>query len=112
LSLSTLVWRYIRQFVKLDAKEALQYVYIVCLSADQGDIGKEQVEIAWELVRRILVLADSGPVWEELVGGFRGDGSRFVRIETDSMKDADFLYPERIDRTKCKTASSYGSSTI
>jgi len=88
LSLSTLVWRYIRQFVKLDAKEALQYVYTVCLSADQGDVGKEQVEIAWELVRRILVLADSGPVWEELVGGFRGDGSRFVRTETDSMKDA------------------------
>lgn len=34
LSLSTLVWRYIRQFVKMDAREALQYVYCVCLSAD------------------------------------------------------------------------------
>ena len=54
----------------MDANEALQYVYCVCLSADQGDsIGKESMEDAWELVRRIIVLAHSGPAWEELVGG-------------------------------------------
>ncbi|KAF9007943.1 nucleoporin-interacting protein NIC96 [Cyathus striatus] len=77
-SLSTLIWRYVRQFVKMDAKEALQYVYCVCLSADQSSgVGREQVESAWELVRRIIVLANSGPAWEELVGGFRPDGSRF-----------------------------------
>jgi len=36
-----------RQFVKMDAKEALQYVYCVCLTADQGDgVGKEQIENA------------------------------------------------------------------
>ncbi|KAM6497845.1 nucleoporin-interacting protein NIC96 [Amanita muscaria] len=81
LSLSTLVWRYIRQFVKMDAKEALQYVYCVCLSADQGEgVGREQVETAWELVRRTIVLSKSGPAWEELVGGFRPDGSRFSGI--------------------------------
>lgn len=62
----------------MDAKEALQYVYCVCLAADQGEIGKEQVENAWELARRIIVLGNSGPAWEELVGGFRPDGSRFV----------------------------------
>lgn len=63
----------------MDAKEALQYVYCVCLASDQGDgVGKEQVENAWELVRRIIVLANSGPAWEELVGGFRPDGTRFV----------------------------------
>ncbi|KAI3609897.1 nucleoporin-interacting protein nic96 [Moniliophthora roreri] len=78
LNLSNLIWRYIRQFVKMDAKEALQYVYCVCLSADQGDVGREQVENAWELVRRILVLANAGPAWEELVGGFRPDGTRFT----------------------------------
>lgn len=76
-----MIWRYVRQFVKMDAKEALQYVYTVCLSADQGDVGKEQVEIAWDLARRIIVLANSGPAWEELVGGFRADGSRFVRVQ-------------------------------
>lgn len=65
--------------MKIDAKEALQYVYCVCLAADQGEgVGKEQLEIAWELVRRIIVLGNSGPAWEELVGGFRPDGSRFV----------------------------------
>ncbi|EJF58768.1 nucleoporin-interacting protein NIC96 [Dichomitus squalens] len=78
LSLSTLIWRYVRQFVKMDAREALQYVYCVCLSSDQpGGVGKEQVENAWELVRRIIVLANTGAAWEELVGGFRPDGTRF-----------------------------------
>ncbi|KIP04441.1 hypothetical protein PHLGIDRAFT_31350 [Phlebiopsis gigantea 11061_1 CR5-6] len=81
LSLSTLIWRYIRQFVKMDAKEALQYVYCVCLCADQpGGVGKEQVENAWELVRRIIVLANTGAAWEELVGGFRPDGTRFSGV--------------------------------
>lgn len=78
LSLSTIIWRYVRQFVKMDAKEALQYVYCVCLTVDQGEVGKEQLESAWELVRRIIVLANSGPGWEELVGGIRPDGTNFV----------------------------------
>lgn len=73
-----MIWRYVRQFVKMDAKEALQYVYCVCLAADQGEVGKEQVENAWEQVRRIIVLGNGGPGWEELVGGYRQDGSRFV----------------------------------
>lgn len=74
-----LIWRYVRHFVKMDAREALQYVYCICLSADQGDdVGQEQVESAWELVRRIIVLAHSGTAWEELVGDFRPDGTRFV----------------------------------
>jgi len=79
LGLSTLIWRYVRQFVRLDSKEALQYVYIVTLGADQpGIIGKDQLELAWDLVRRIVVLANAGPAWDELVGGFRADGMRFV----------------------------------
>ena len=77
--MSTLIWRYVRQFVKMDAKEAVQYVSTICLSADQGNgVGKEQVETAWDLVRRIIVLANPGAAWEELVGGFRPDGTRFV----------------------------------
>src|SRR5579863_7794145 len=61
LSLSTLIWRYVRQFVRLDAKEALQYIYTVTLGADQpGGIGKEQLELAWDLVRRVIVLANAG----------------------------------------------------
>ncbi|PCH33116.1 nucleoporin-interacting protein NIC96 [Wolfiporia cocos MD-104 SS10] len=81
LSLSTVIWRYVRQFVKMDPREALQYVYCVCLSADQGDgIGREQLESAWELVRRIVVHTKTGAPWEELVGGFRADGTRFSGI--------------------------------
>ena len=79
LSLSTLIWRYVRQFVRLDAKEALQYVYTVTLGTDQpGGIGREQLELSWDLVRRVIVLANVGPAWDELVGGFRADGMRFV----------------------------------
>lgn len=74
----------------MDAKEALQYVSCVCLSADQAKgIGKEQVESAWELVRRIIVLANTGAAWEELVGGFRPDGTRFVGLFSSS----DFQFP-------------------
>lgn len=86
LSLSTLTWRYIRQFVRLDSKEALQYVYTVTLGADQpGAIGKEQVELTWGHVRHIIVLANAGPAWDELVGGFRADGIRFVCIFSSTL---------------------------
>ncbi|KIK65662.1 hypothetical protein GYMLUDRAFT_39166 [Collybiopsis luxurians FD-317 M1] len=83
LALHTLIWRYIRQFVKMDAKEGLQYVYILPLSSDQPTppgVGHEQLEAAWELVRRIIVMANGGPMWEELVGGVRGDGTRFLGV--------------------------------
>lgn len=80
-----MIWRYIRQFVKMDAKEALQYVYCVTLPSDQPDVGKEQLEIAYELIRRILVLSNSGPAWEELVGGFRADGTKFVWLVVLSL---------------------------
>ncbi|KDR68691.1 hypothetical protein GALMADRAFT_256474 [Galerina marginata CBS 339.88] len=81
LSLPTFIWRYVRQFVKMDAKEALQYIYCITLSADQGNgVGKEQVETTWELVRRVIVMADGGPAWEELVGGIRNEGGRFPGV--------------------------------
>ncbi|KAJ3930620.1 MAG: Nup93/Nic96-domain-containing protein [Lentinula lateritia] len=62
---------YIRQFVKIDAKEGLQYVHILPLSADHSPpgVGCKQLEVAWELVKRITVMANEGPMWEELVGG-------------------------------------------
>lgn len=94
-----MIWRYMRQFVKMDAKEALQYVYCVCLAADQPDVGKEQVESAWELVRRIIVLSNSGPAWEELVGGFRADGSRFVSTPNLYQRQHTDRDTERCHRT-------------
>lgn len=61
----------------MDAKEALQYVYTVTLNADQPGSGDDQVEQAWEMVRRIITLANGGPAWDELVGGFRSDGNKY-----------------------------------
>lgn len=62
----------------MDGKEALQYVYTITLNVDQPGVGEEQVEQAWEMVRRIITLANAGPAWDELVGGFRPDGNKFV----------------------------------
>ena len=115
LSLSTLIWRYVRPFVKMDAKEALQYVYCVCLNGDQGhDVGKEQLENAWELVRRIIVLANTGPAWEELVGGFRPDGTRFVSrpFSLSGTTGLHVLVKERCHRTRRKIASSPGQQAV
>ena len=87
LNLPTVLWRYVRPFVKHGAEDALQYVYFVCLSADQGgEVGREQVEIAWELVRRIIVLSNGGPTWERLVGGCRADGTRTVSGHASNKK--------------------------
>lgn len=82
LNLAALIHKYVRPFIKHDSQHALQYVACICLSADQGDgIGKEQVEYAWSEVRKIVVLAE-GAGWDELVGGLRPDGSRFVSCST------------------------------
>lgn len=66
--------------MKHDSQHALQYVACICLSSDQGEgVGKEQVEYAWAEVRKIVVLAE-GLGWDELVGGLRPDGTRFVSL--------------------------------
>lgn len=82
VNLALLIARYIRQFTRTDPKEAIQYVYCVCLTADQGEgVGKEQVETAWDLCRKVIVSAETSGGWEELVGGFRQDGIKFVSLE-------------------------------
>ena len=78
LNLAALIHKYVRPFAKHDSQHALQYVACICLSADQGDgVGKEQIEYAWSEVRKIVALAE-GAGWDELVGGLRPDGTRFV----------------------------------
>ena len=63
LNFALLISRYIRQFLRVDPRVALQYVYSVCLSADQEGVGREQVEIAWELCRRVIFMAQAGGGW-------------------------------------------------
>ena len=75
---AALIRKYVRPFTKHDSTHALQYIACICLSADQGDgVGKEQIEYAWQEVRKLIVLAE-GAGWDELVGGLRADGSRHV----------------------------------
>ena len=72
---------YIQQFTRTDPKEVLQYVYCLCLTTDQGEgVGKEQIETAWDLCRKVVVSAEAGGSWEELVGGFRPDGIKYVSL--------------------------------
>ena len=97
----------------MDAKEALQYVYCVCLAADQGEVGKEHIEIAWEQARRIIVLSNGGPGWEELVGGYRQDGSRFVSLSEISLLVDIFNIPaERCGGTRRQTFASARQPTV
>ncbi len=57
---------------------ALAYHGLLRAADQPRGIGREQLELAWELVRRVIVLANASPAWDELVGGFRADGMRFV----------------------------------
>ncbi|KAG8834375.1 hypothetical protein FRC17_009050 [Serendipita sp. 399] len=86
LNFALLISRYIRQFIRIEPQVALQYVYCICLSSDQGAIGKEQVEIAWELTRRVILMAETGGGWVDLVGGYRADGSRFTGVIERDLK--------------------------
>ncbi|KAG8823281.1 hypothetical protein FRC19_004266 [Serendipita sp. 401] len=86
LNFALLISRYIRQFIRIEPQVALQYVYCICLSSDQGPIGKEQVEIAWELTRRVILMAEAGGGWVDLVGGYRADGSRFTGVIERDLK--------------------------
>jgi nuclear pore complex protein Nup93 len=74
-----MISRYVKQFTRTDPKEAMQYVYAISLSesADDG-AGNLQLDLAWELTRRVIVTSEVSSEWEELVGGFRADGTRFV----------------------------------
>ncbi|KAG8959138.1 hypothetical protein FRC03_008401 [Tulasnella sp. 419] len=92
LNFPLLISRYIRQFQKSDPKEALQYAYCVALSSDTrpsttsrfgstaaaSSGGDEHLDIAREFVRRIIIGTEGK--WDELVGGFREDLSRFQGV--------------------------------
>ncbi|KAJ3858761.1 nucleoporin interacting component Nup93/Nic96 [Lentinula novae-zelandiae] len=111
--------RHIRQFVKMDAEEGLQYVYILPLSADQPSppgVGREKLEAAWELVRRIIVMANGGPMWEELVSSIREDGTRFPGVIPThlpllrlSLSSSSNTYPSP---QALSSSSSFGPPTL
>lgn len=81
INFALIIARYIRPFMRSDPKEAIQYVYCICLNAEQPGAGQEQVEVAWDLSRKVIVGAEKSGSWEELVGGFRPDGLKFVSVQ-------------------------------
>ncbi|KAF8323007.1 nucleoporin-interacting protein NIC96 [Cantharellus anzutake] len=91
LNLALLVSRYIRQFQRTDPKEALQYVYCITLNSDkssslapkQNPSSREQVEIARQLVQRVILGCDGK--WDDLVGAFREDGTKIPGILERSL---------------------------
>lgn len=51
-----MIQRYIRMFVKSDTADALQYVYLICLSADApGRVGQEQTEVCRNLISDVIM---------------------------------------------------------
>ncbi|GAA5938812.1 linker nucleoporin NIC96 [Sporobolomyces koalae] len=82
LSFSRLIHRYTRSFVHTDALEALQYLYLICLNADlPGDRGREQVELAHEYVRELVMETRQ---YSALLGDVRNDGTKIPgEIEKD-----------------------------
>ena len=75
-----------RQFQRTDPKEALQYVYCVTLNSDKGsnlapkrnEASLDQIDLARQFVKRVILGCDGK--WDDLVGAFREDGSKFVSV--------------------------------
>ncbi|KAH6917714.1 nucleoporin-interacting protein NIC96 [Coprinopsis sp. MPI-PUGE-AT-0042] len=81
LSLSTLIWRYVRQFARMDPKEALQYVNCIgSLARPAGWRWKGTDPRLPGRLRGRYCHREQWAGWEELVGGFRSDGSRYSGI--------------------------------
>jgi nuclear pore complex protein Nup93 len=71
-----LIQRYIKPFAKADPQNALQYIYLICLSADLSPpTGKEQVDACHEMIRDLVM--ESGRI-AELLGDIKPDGTKIV----------------------------------
>lgn len=93
LNFPLMIQRYIRQFQRSDPKEALQYIYCITLNSDSAafapgsgkknvssgaGVSEEQVGLARGMVRKLVLGCDGK--WDELVGAFRDDGTKFVSL--------------------------------
>lgn len=73
-----LVQRYTRLFAQADAREALQYLYLICLNADAPQpAGSEQVHKCHDLIRSLVLETRQ---YFELLGDIRNDGTKTVSI--------------------------------
>ncbi len=91
INLAALVARYVRPFAKNDPARALQYIACICLTAEQnGAIGKEQIDYAWSEVRKLILLGENTNR-DNLIGGFRPDGTFFVCLLSNCFPLHNFI---------------------
>lgn len=84
IDFAKLIQKYIRLFPKSDAKNALQYVYLVCLNSDcKRPIGEEQTKRCHDLIRSLVVESRQ---YFELLGDIGNDGTKTEGIIERNLK--------------------------
>ncbi|PWZ03679.1 NIC-domain-containing protein [Testicularia cyperi] len=76
VDLAKLVQRYVRHFSQSSKRDALQYIYLVCLGADAREpVGTEQVRRCHDMIRALVL--DAHPTeFQELLGDVRTNGAK------------------------------------
>ncbi|PWN52304.1 NIC-domain-containing protein [Violaceomyces palustris] len=74
LDFAKLIQRYTRLFSQTSRRDALQYLYLICLSSDSPEpVGTEQVQRCHDLIRSLVLEAQ--PIeFQELLGDVRSNG--------------------------------------
>lgn len=76
IDFAKLIQRYVRQFSQSSRRDALQYLYLICLNADVADpVGTEQVGRCHDMIRA-LVLEAHPTEFQELLGDVRANGAK------------------------------------
>lgn len=76
IDFAKLVQRYVRTFSQSSRRDALQYLYLICLHADVAEpVGSEQVRRCHDLIRA-LVLEAHPTEFQELLGDVRTNGAK------------------------------------
>lgn len=80
-----LIQRYTRLFLQASRRDAVQYISLICLSADSpAPVGEEQVQRCHELVRNLILEAPSSG-FAELLGDMRVDGLKTPGVIEQSL---------------------------
>lgn len=78
LNVARLLQRYAQLFARIDAQKALQYIYIIPLSADLPEpVGQEQLKFAHEAIKEIVLETRR---YAELLGDIQVDGTKVVSL--------------------------------
>ncbi|TKY89944.1 hypothetical protein EX895_001242 [Sporisorium graminicola] len=76
IDFAKLVQRYVRMFSQSSRRDALQYLYLICLNSDVAEpVGSEQVRRCHDLIRA-LVLEAHPTEFQELLGDVRTNGAK------------------------------------